>query len=84
MLKIVVVLILTTDNNVVFSRNAPIQPVKPIINVNVPIHINKNAGSNAIFVNFDKLLNISFSFHAQIPMAKMHKPNNCKIVNNNY
>lgn len=38
------------------------------------MHINTNAGSNAMFVNRDKLLNVSFSFHAQTPIARIHNP----------
>lgn len=38
------------------------------------MHIKINAGSNAIFVNLEKLLKISFSFHAHTPTVRMHSP----------
>jgi len=48
----------------VFSRRAPTQPVNPIRNVMAPAHMKINAGSNAMLVSRDRLLNVSFSVHA--------------------
>lgn len=62
-----------------FSRSAPMQPVNPTTNVIAPPHIKINAGSNAIVVIRDRLLNISFSHHAQKPTIRIHKPITCRI-----
>lgn len=40
----------------------------------LPTRIRINAGSSATFVSRDKLLNVSFSVHAQTPTAIMPKP----------
>ena len=48
----------------------------------LPAHIKINAGSNAMLVKSDKLLNVSFSVHAHTPMAKMPSPRSCKMETN--
>ena len=48
----------------------------PITKVMAPPHIKINAGSRAMFVSFDRLLNVSFSVQAHIPMAKTPSPSN--------
>lgn len=65
---------LTAASKHVFSRSAPTQPVKPMINVIVPLQIKINAGSNAIVVILEILLNTSFSVQAQNPTAIIHSP----------
>lgn len=65
-------------NRHVFSRRAPRAPLNPITNVTKPKMIRTNAGSNATFVNFEKLLKISFSVHAHIPTPKMKSPKSYK------
>ena len=40
----------------------------------LPVTIKTNAGSSAILVSLLRLLNVSFSVHAQIPMAIMLRP----------
>ena len=42
--------------------------------------MNINAGSNAILVSFDRLLNVSFSVQAQIPMASTPRPRSQKMT----
>ena len=39
-----------------------------------------NAGSNAILVSFDRLLKVSFSVQAQIPMANTPSPSSQKMT----
>lgn len=68
--------VFTADKSAVFSRNAPTQPVKPIINATVPQQMSINAGSSIIFVSFVEFLNVSFSFHAQTPTANIQSPAN--------
>lgn len=62
--KVKLILIITIDKRHVFSRNAPTQPVNPIMNVIVPQHISTNAGSSKMLLLRDIFRNISFSFHA--------------------
>lgn len=64
-----------------FSRNAPTQPVNPIVNVMTPQTMNTNAGSNVMFVNLLRLLKMSFSVHAQMPTIKIHSPSNWNKIN---
>lgn len=66
----------TIDKRQVFSRSAPTQPVKPMMNVIDPAHMRINAGSRAIWLLFARFRNISFSFHAQTPTASIHNPAN--------
>ena len=40
----------------------------------LPTRMRINAGSSATFVSLDKLLNVSFSVHAQTPIAIIPKP----------
>ena len=40
----------------------------------LPAHIKINAGSKAMLVSKDKLLKVSFSVHAQTPMARTPSP----------
>lgn len=70
---------LTAASKHVFSRRAPTQPVNPMMNVMVPLHINMNAGSSAMVVSLEILLNTSFSVHAQNPTAIIHRPSSCSI-----
>lgn len=74
---------LTAASRHVFSRRAPTQPVKPMINVIVPLQIKINAGSNAIVVSLEILLNTSFSVQAQNPTAIIHSPSSCLQHKNN-
>lgn len=39
-----------------------------------------NAGSNATFASFPKLLNVSFSLHAQTPTVKIPRPKSYKKI----
>ena len=55
--------------------------VKYIQQIYLPININMNAGSRAMLVRRLKLLNVSFSIHAQIPTAKMPNPSNYNKIN---
>ena len=48
-------------------------------NVMAPAQMKINAGSKATLVNRDKLLNVSFSVHAQTPIAKIPRPSSCKV-----
>ena len=79
-------------SSAVFSLRAPTHPVKPkqslkdflrfpnfspMTKVIAPAHMKMNAGSKAMFVNFDRLLNVSFSIQAQMPIARTPSPNNC-------
>lgn len=68
---------LTIPSKQVFSRSAPTLPVNPIRKAMLPMHIRTKAGSNTNSVNLFKLLKASFSFHAQIPAAKIIKPDIC-------
>ena len=61
-----------------FSLSAPTHPVNPMRNVMAPAQMKINAGSKATLVNRDKLLNVSFSVHAQTPIAKIPRPSSCK------
>jgi hypothetical protein len=47
-----------------------------------PISIRMKAGSRAMFVRRLRLLNVSFSVHAQTPTARMPRPSNWKIKAN--
>uniref|UniRef100_A0A0K2UC35 Uncharacterized protein n=1 Tax=Lepeophtheirus salmonis TaxID=72036 RepID=A0A0K2UC35_LEPSM len=40
------------------------------------------AGSKAMLVSTERLLKVSFSVHAQIPIAKIHRPSNQNITLN--
>lgn len=53
---------ITSDKRNVFSRNAAADPVKPIIKIIDPIHINRKAGSSIKLLDLFKLLKTSFSF----------------------
>lgn len=64
----------TAERRTVFSLSAPTQPVNPMMKVTAPATIRMNAGSKATFVSLCKLLNVSFSVHAQIPTAMIPSP----------
>ena len=42
-----------------------------------PPQMKIKAGSRAMFVNLDRLLKVSFSVQAQIPIAKTPRPRSC-------
>lgn len=46
--------------------------------LNLPTKIKINAGSNATFDRRGKLVNVSFSFHAQTPTAITPSPSHCE------
>ena len=48
-------------------------------NVMAPAQMKINAGSKATLVNKDKLLNVSFSVHAQTPIARIPRPSSYKV-----
>ena len=52
----------------------------PITNVMAPPHMKINAGSSAMLVNLDRLLKVSFSVQAQIPMANTPRPSSQKMT----
>ena len=45
--------------------------------VMAPAQINMKAGSRAMLVSLDRLLKVSFSVHAQIPIASTPRPSSC-------
>ena len=49
----------------------------PITKVMAPPQMKIKAGSRAMFVNLDRLLKVSFSVQAQIPIAKTPRPRSC-------
>ena len=69
-------------SSVVFSLRAPTQPTNAIMKVMAPPHMKINAGSRAMFVNLDRLLNVSFSVQAQIPIARTPSPRSQKMTLN--
>uniref|UniRef100_A0A0B6YHD7 Uncharacterized protein n=1 Tax=Arion vulgaris TaxID=1028688 RepID=A0A0B6YHD7_9EUPU len=58
----------------VFSLSAPMQPVKLMLNMDIPTTINRRAGSRAIFVSLVTFWYTSFSAQAQSPIASNMKP----------
>ena len=58
----------------VFSLRAPTHPVKPMMNMTAPTIIKMRAGSNGMLVSWPIFWNISFSDHAQSPIAQIAPP----------
>ena len=58
----------------VFSLRAPTQPVKPMTKVMAPAQMKMKAGSSAMLVSLLRLLKVSFSDQAQIPIASTPSP----------
>ena len=50
--------------------------VLPMMKVMAPAQMKINAGSRAMFVSWDRLLKVSFSVQAQIPIARIPSPSN--------
>ena len=49
-----------------------------MMKVMAPARMKMKAGSSAMLVSSERLLNVSFSVQAHTPIARMLKPNNCK------
>ena len=49
----------------------------PMTKVMAPAQMKMNAGSRAMLVSLERLLKVSFSVHAQIPIASTPSPSSC-------
>ena len=55
--------------------------VSPMTKVMAPPQMKIKAGSKAMFVSLDRLLKVSFSVQAQIPIARTPRPRSCNSNN---
>ena len=58
----------------VFSLRAPMHPQNPIKNITPPVMMKTRAGSRVTEVTLPMFENMSFSVHAQSPIAQIPAP----------